>query len=653
MLLENDINIRKSKRACIYFIYDAQGIVDDYVLFALKEFKKNCDYLLCVSNGKLRTDSLKKITNIADSILERENRGNDIGAYKAALKNLTWTKIRQFDELILVNFTCFGPIFPLKELFSWAEKQHCDFWSLTQDTKSDIAKKPNYLHKNSKKTHYQSYFLAIRDRLLKSEILEKFFNEIPDDVSYTESGLYYEYAFPGYFEERGFIGSVLCDDNNDLNYPLLFNPVHLLTTYRTPFIKIRSFSHHYSDVLRNAGGEASQELLTYINKQTNYDIKFIWDYLLRTKNLADIVRCAQLNRVLPKEIQLKTDSPSKLKVGVVCHIYYKDTIDSIIQYLKNFPESANILITTSKKENYDIILNIISNNKLNCELYLIPNRGRDVASLLVAAKNFVQTHDIVCFIHDKKTSQIKPYSIGRSWQYKLLENTCGSPEYVGNVINLFEAEPRLGIAFPSFPNHGNYGANLETGWTNNFHTVEKLLTQFNIDVKINENTLCVAPMGTCFWFRSIALRQLFSGITAKGWDWSDFPAETIENDGTLLHAIERSYAYFSQANKFYPVYLYTDKYAAIELTNLELLKIGSRSMAGWLDYAALKYMGLIKDSGNEEKKLQQLKFFESRYINYGIRLSLIHLATAIHFRFPRIWNLLAPLRYVMKKMLKL
>ena len=46
----------------------------------------------------------------------------------------------------------------------------------------------------------------------------------------------------------------------------------------------------------------------------------------------------------------------------------------------------------------------------------------------------------------------------------------------------------------------------------------------------------VAPLGTMFWFRARAMEKLF----AREWAYEDFPAEpTGENDGNILHAIER------------------------------------------------------------------------------------------------------------------
>ena len=239
------------KRACIYFIYDRDGIVDRYVIHQLEELRENVAFLHCVINGKLTPEGQSALKRVANEVYVRENKGNDIGAYKAAIKYIGWEKLSSFDELVIMNNTCFGPVYPFKECFDWAKSQDIDFWGLTGDTKTDWLGRKNYLHYNGSLVHMQSYFLVLRKPLLGSNLLVKFFDEIPEDTSYVLSGCYYEYAFPGYFEERGYRGSLYCSDMNDMDYPLLHNPVSLLRNYRMPLFKKRSFFHHYTDVLNH------------------------------------------------------------------------------------------------------------------------------------------------------------------------------------------------------------------------------------------------------------------------------------------------------------------------------------------------------------------------------------------------------------------
>ena len=72
-----------------------------------------------------------------------------------------------------------------------------------------------------------------------------------------------------------------------------------------------------------------------------------------------------------------------------------------------------------------------------------------------------------------------------------------------------------------------------TGWTRNYDLMKRIAKDLgvnNIDRDFN------FPIGTMYWARN-ALADLYT----KNWQWDDFPPEPIDNDGTILHAIEISY----------------------------------------------------------------------------------------------------------------
>lgn len=638
-----------ARRACIYFIYDRDGVIDDYILYQLRELRKSVDFIHCVINGTLQERGKKALQEVADEVYERENKGVDIGAYKAAINHIGWDKLDTFDELVLMNNTCFGPVYPFEEAFHWATGQDVDFWGLTYDLKSNWNHNNKYLHYNKDIKHIQSYFLVLRQKLLGSEFIKNFFHEIPENTGYIDSGIVYEYAFPGYFEKYGYKGAVYCDDK-DFNYPLLHNPVGLLKKYRMPLIKKRSFFHHYTDVLSNTAGEATAELIEYLEKHTGYNMAYIWTNMLRTADLANLVRCAQLNRVLPRDFLLPSSKECPMKLGLVYHMYYEDLFRESIADIKKFPKYTKIYITTTSEDKKEVIQSILAEENISAEVVVIENRGRDVSSLLVAARNFVEGCDLVCFFHDKKSTQNKPYSIGRSWSYKLRQNVFATKEYVNNVIQLFMREPFLGIAFPSAPNHGVFAEAVGDGWTGNYDNTKKLLDILHVKSRVTKHALCVAPLGTCFWFRPKALEKLFRGLNGKGWRYEDFPLEPNKVDHTILHAVERAYAYCAQDAGYYPAYIYNDKFTQIELTNLEFNKTGSSSMRAWCDIIAMKGIGMLDTKGANDDDL--LNGYVPP-INYGIRKSLVHLALALRCRFPVAWAMFKPIRLLGKKILRI
>ena len=105
------------RRIAIYFFYDKDGIVDDYIPYLLRDLVKNLEKLIFVSNGPLTAESKGKLAEFNAVILERENIGLDVWAYKEALLSVGWKELAGYDEVVLLNYTLMGPVHPFKEAF--------------------------------------------------------------------------------------------------------------------------------------------------------------------------------------------------------------------------------------------------------------------------------------------------------------------------------------------------------------------------------------------------------------------------------------------------------------------------------------------------------------------------------------------------------
>ncbi|MEI4931850.1 rhamnan synthesis F family protein, partial [Aeromonas caviae] len=153
------------KRIAFYLFYDKDGVVDEYVYFKLKELKKSVDEIFFVSNSKIKANERAKLEQIVDTVYCRDNIGFDVWGYKEAMEIYGPEKLEHFDELILLNYTFFGPIFPFEEMFEWSQSQQVDFWGVS-DHKEVI---PNpFTGESILPRHIQSHFIAIRKNMFTS-----------------------------------------------------------------------------------------------------------------------------------------------------------------------------------------------------------------------------------------------------------------------------------------------------------------------------------------------------------------------------------------------------------------------------------------------------------------------------------------------------
>ncbi|GIP08707.1 MAG: rhamnan synthesis F family protein [Paenibacillus macerans] len=565
MLLANKHNIN---RLGIFFFYDKDGIVDEYILYLLNDMKNNVNDLLVVCNGKLTPEGRSKLKSVTNDIYVRENTGFDVWAYKEGMEFYGWEKLGTYDEVIYFNFTIFGPLYPFREMFEEMDKKDVDFWGITTyhgasfDPFGKI--KYGYLPK-----HIQSHFIVVRNEMLTSHEFKKYWEEMVEINSYEEAICFHEAIFTKTFADKGFKWEAYVD-TSDLekhsHAPILMAALELVKNRKCPILKRRSFFHQYADFLNYTTGEQTIDVYEFIKDNLDYDVNLIWDNILRVNNQTDIKRSMHQNYILPTDISKdKTNLVADKKVALVMHIYFEDLITYCFHYAESMPPSADIYVTTNTEKKKEEIIKVFS--KLKCsklEVVVIENRGRDVSALLVACKEFLLNYDYVCFAHDKKTTQVEPYSVGESFSYKCFENILHNRELVDNIILTFEENPRLGLLTPPPPNHAHFYSTVGSEWGDNYSNTEELARELGIKVNFNSGNEPTAPLGTMFWFRPAALKALIE----KDWEYEDFPKEPNKNDGSILHAIERIYPFVAQHEGYYSGWVLADTFARIEITNL-------------------------------------------------------------------------------------
>ena len=209
-------------RLGIYFFYDKEGIVDDYVPFFLSRFKPFLTKLCIVVNGQLTEKSKQKLLLYADDLLIRENVGFDAWAYKYALEFYGIEKLIHFDEVILTNFTFFGPFYPLDTLFDKMDQIHADLWGFFRWPTWD--ENQHFLFTRT----LSSTFISYRRSLLKNEAFKKYWAQLPPINSYEESVRLHEQRQTEYYEKQNFRIATWINYQSYQKYCLLYTLNHLL-----------------------------------------------------------------------------------------------------------------------------------------------------------------------------------------------------------------------------------------------------------------------------------------------------------------------------------------------------------------------------------------------------------------------------------------
>lgn len=565
-----------SKRLGFFHLNSGEGIVHDYVAYLLDDFARNVDRLVIVSNGPLREDSVARLTAYTDELFVCDRYSDESSVYKDLLNiDYGWDKVRQFDELVFLNDTCYGPLYPLKQVFDEMERRSADFWGLTNQYPF-----PNPWGESSGEKfipyHIQSYFLVVRGRLLHSEDFVRFWNSLKSIASSQDSLLKYEARFTSFFAELGYICDSYIDTIGLTPNAAAFNILHsqrnvyaLTEQYKCPLVKLESFSLQLGQSLTFSDGADMKLVVEYIRNRTSYDEKLIWDHLLRTNDVSDLHDGLHLDYILPsRAVNPPIVKRPRKKTVVIAHLHYPELVETCFSFLRNIPSYIDLIITTKMAETkVKIEACMLDLNRRNYRIILSMNRGREISSLLVDCNKFLMEYEYLCFVHDKKvTSDLGIPKIGQAFMNLLWENMLKSPEYIENVLNCFDENPRLGLLGPPAPYHSTYLSSGVESWTRSYPESVKLAERLKLNCALSPNKHPFV-LGTAFWCRTSAMKALFE----YGFEYESFPPEPLPGDGSLNHAIERILPYVAQHEGYYSGLTMPAESAGIQTVNYRYL----------------------------------------------------------------------------------
>ena len=543
-------------RFALYVFYHKDGILEEYVSYYLKHLKAVCSDVVLIANGGLAEETEKQLDKLSVRCLVRENKGVDFAAWKAGLEHVGWEQVRQHDELILCNCSCYGPVYPFEEMFSAMATRSCDFWGA-------------YRHPECEgrfSAHLQSYFLVLRNSLTRSEAFKAYWDELTPAANWEEA-VVQETRFTRYFEEKGFVSLSYVAQDAFLPYigdPSVLLPHVLLKEYRFPFLKRKAFTEAYEMFFSFGRADQGERSMDVLRTETSFPVDVIYEDLLHGMQGAALRRILHHTFVLPDSFG--TDgSDMRESVALVVFSYFEDLMDECLQGMVAMPEGSDIYIVVvsermkalweARKEHFV---------GRNVEIRMQENRGRNESAYWLTCRDVIEGHDLICVAHDKKTPSARPGIKGRYFSQHCWNSILKSREYVYNVLALFRREPRIGLLMPPTPVFSNWNSCIiGQEWAGNRAWGEELYRRLNLHVPFDEHP--DAPYGSMFWVRGKAMAPFYR----YAWTVNDFPEEPLKGqDGTILHAMERMYPMIVQEAGYCSGWIMPSSEAGINYDNL-------------------------------------------------------------------------------------
>ncbi|MGA1827650.1 rhamnan synthesis F family protein [Microbacterium sp.] len=549
------------RRVVFYLLHDSRGDVDDYIVYKLAELRPFAEHIFVVVNGDLTEEGRRRLEPVADTVWVRENVGFDVWGYKTALAHFGAARLAEYDELILMNYTWFGPVRSFAPLFERMDQQPVDFWGMT-----DYAgETPNpYTLTGVLHRHLQSHWIAVRRSMFTTDAWRDYWNDMPMITTYVDSILEHESRFTHHFEQLGFESAVaFAVDDYPSKHPALLN-AELLMDDGCPALKRRAFFHYppYLDQHAVIGRWTIEKAESY-----GYPVAMLYQNLVKNAPPKSLYTDASMMEVLP-DVDVSYDPAKPLRLAAVVHIYYEEMTDELLDRLVMLPEKFDLFVTTTDQTKADAIRTILDQRAdakvAHSEIRILPsNRGRDLSAFFIECRDVLEVgrYDLIVKIHSKKTVQ-DSYNAGRYFKYQQLDNVLHSPGYAANAVALFQKEEGLGLAFPPMIHIGY--PTMGRGWYANKQPAEVLAKELGIRVPFDDISP-LAPYG-CFWF---ARPEALKILTDRKWKYEEYAAPDRHSDGSLAHVQERLVAYAAAELGYHARTISTTEHTAISHAALD------------------------------------------------------------------------------------
>ena len=434
------------ERLAIFVFYDSEGVVSEYIDYLLKCLCEYVSSLVVVCNGSCNQAGISIFKKYTEEIYFRENIGLDAGAYKEAILEFVGLKrVRNFDELLLLNDTFFGPLYSFEKIFNTMDMRNVDFWGITlqRDTEFFYGKVPENI---------QSYFLAFERSVIQSECFDMFWKRMPVPRSFVEDCIVFENSLTKYFSDNGFRYDVFVNSDIynawDKNYNHTWKaPCSIIRYQQMPFLKIKPFEVPY-----DADKEQSELFLAlkYIREKTCYDTRMIFDHLLRKKSIDSLIYGGNMYELVDEMPIVKNCNNRLNEIRIIVFIsrskslfFLREVVEELLPYKICVVSSCHKLLLEAEKCFHGTV-----------DIFWV--KGENRYSALFNLHDNILDSKLLIYIHDGITTHnMDGYIPCVSYFRKFIDNLLSKKQMLLGIYSMFNSE-NLGCAMVPISRQEDY-----------------------------------------------------------------------------------------------------------------------------------------------------------------------------------------------------
>ena len=306
-----------------------------------------------------------------------------------------------------------------------------------------------------------------------------------------------------------------------------------------PFFSVARYLQKEESV--DPSGNLVNPLINYLDSQ--YDLK-------KAKHAGIFDYFEYINHPLTSLcFPCKADDPESLehplKILVVIHAYYPESLATIFPSLRHMPCHFDLVVTVCSCGDKEVVKEYLEKVDLPIDVLdikVLPNLGRDLLPFVQVINGLRlqnKTYDFVLKLHTKRSvASGKGQEYGGKWLEGSLSNLLGSPENVKYILLELLQMSDCALVSPLI----SLDVFRFCKWKNNLAPISHLLDRFGVR-ESPEDFICF-PAGSMFWvdFKAAVL-------IASCFEESRVPPEPLPSNGSYLHAFERLVPYILESTQ--------------------------------------------------------------------------------------------------------
>lgn len=218
----------KHRRTAVVASYFGDGRISAALVYLLTGLREVVDNVVFVADCKVLPDEMEKLRGLV-TLAKVERHGQyDFGSYRRGLelcRSEGLLEIADVDELVFINDSNYGPVFPFSESFSAMSSRPCDFWGYTG-------------YNAFGNRHISSYFYVFRRPVVDSGNIDEFLKGVQGRLMRDNVIVRFELRMTKWLQDNGFAWETYVPfgvvPGSPMKYPLV-----TLGKYRTPLLKVK------------------------------------------------------------------------------------------------------------------------------------------------------------------------------------------------------------------------------------------------------------------------------------------------------------------------------------------------------------------------------------------------------------------------------